>query len=290
MLKRILSLLGVLGALGAGVASAQPPRSLNEKDFTQAYVEYLAAKRPDLTLEMVRPLEIKAKTLERDFGTLFLHNVYAIYRQDPSRKDELFTKYAASIFDHALEPPVSLETLVAVVKAKDWVEDMDRVTMGTEGKGFHILSEPISSDLFIVYATDTPNSVTYQDREKILALEPLFAKVKEKGIENLRDVVGAYTFEPVERGVYQLRSAGGDYDSSVPLLPEAFDKFPEKNNNGEVVFAIPSRNILIATRSSNKEGIAFMHELTQKIYSTDPYFVSSSLFAIKNGVWDVYKE
>lgn len=288
MFKKIFAFFGMFLLLGGKPLHAAS--IINEQDFTKEYVSYLAATRPELVIEVVRPLEMRAKTAQHDFGTLYLTNLYGLYQQQPERKDEFFSKYAASLLDHVQEPPVALETLVAVVKAKDWVDDMNRATMGTEGGGFQILSEPITDNLSMVYATDTPHSVTYQNREKILALDPSREKIREESIRNLRKSAGDYSFEPIERGVYELRSSVGDYDSSIPLLPEAFDKFPDQQNGGEIVFSIPSRNVLVATRSLNKEGISFLRDLTQRIYSTDPYFISASLFTIKNGVWNVYKE
>lgn len=288
MLRKLFEFLGIAFLLGGSPVHASS--IMNEQDFTQRYVSYLSATRPQIMLEVIHPLEIKAKTQEHDFGTLFLRNMYDLYRQDPDRRDELFSKYTLSILDHTQTPPVSLETLVAVVKAKEWVEDMNRIAMGPEGQGFYILSEPINPDLFIVYATDTPHSVTYQDREKILALDPSIEKIKEESLRNLRTAIGSYTFEPVDHGVYELRSGGGDYDSCLPLLPDAFDKFPDRHNGGDIVFSIPSRNILIATSSINKQGIAFIHELNQKIRANDPYFISDSLFTIKNASWVIYKE
>ncbi len=285
MRKKILLLLGLLGG---GAAQASP--LLNGRDFTQNFVTYLSTTRSDLHIEVVQPLEIKAKLAERDLGTLYLNNVYSLYRQEPERKDELFSKYLSSLLDPVQEPPVLLETLVAVIKPKDWVDDMNYHSMGTEGKGFYILSEPLVGNLYIVYATDTPHSTSYRDSKEIVALEPSHQKLKEIGIANLRKVAGSYHFEHVEHDVYELRTTTGDYDSSLSLLAEVFEKFPSKKSDGDIVFAVPARNVLIATRVSNKEGIEYIQGLVQKIYNEGPYSISKSLFIIREGVWNVFKE
>ncbi len=287
MIKKVLSLLGLSVLLGG---AAHASSVMSEADFTKSYVLYLAGHRSDLELVVEQPLQIKAKSPEHDFGTLYLHNVYTLYRQDPSRQEELFSKYSASILDHSQEPSASLDTLVVVVKGKDWVDDMNRMTMGSDGKGFTILSEPIAGDLFLVYATDTPNSVTYQDRKKILALDASAEKIKEVGLQNLRKAIGSYHFEEYERDVFQAQSDTGDYDSSIPLLPEAFHDFIARTQAQSVVFSSPARNVLLVADAKNIDALNHMRSLTGQVYKTDPYAVSPLLYTLSNGRWGVYDE
>lgn len=287
MIKKFLSLLGLSVFLGG---AAHASSVMNEADFTKAYVLYLSGHRPDLDLMVDQPLQIKAKSPEHDFGTLFLHNLYTLYRQDPSRQDELFSKYSASILDHNQEPAASLDTLVVVIKGKDWVDDMNRMTLGADGKGFTILSEPIAGDLLRVYATDTPNSVTYQDRKKILALDESVEKIKDVGLHNLRQAIGAYHFEEYERGVFQAQSDTGDYDSSIPLLPEAFHDFVSRTQARSFVFSSPARNVLLVADATNADAVNHMRELTVRVYKADPYAVSPLLYTLSNGRWSVYGE
>lgn len=288
MLKKILSILGLSILFGGGAALASP--LMSESDFTRAYVQYLSGKHPDIALSVARPLEIKAKSADHDFGTLFLHNLYELYRIDPSRQDELFFKFSSSILDHAQEPVAALDTLVAVVKSKSWVDEMNRMTMGDGGKGFTILSEPLAADLYKVYATDTPSSVTYLDREKILALDNSVATIQNAALRNLAKAVGRYHFEEFERGVYQAQSSSGDYDSSIPLLPNAFDDFIAKANTRDVVFSIPARNVLLVVDYRRADALMYLKVLTARVYNSDPYSVSPLLFTYTNQGWGIYNE
>lgn len=289
-MKAFWAALGLLlGVFGFGMAAKAMPL-LNEQEFTSSFVVYLKTINNNLEMEIKGLLQIKLESPDKDLGTLFLNNIYALYQQDPSRKEELFSKYASSILEHKELDSVSLDTLVAVVKDIKWAEDMDKTTMGPESKGFHILTHPLNSTLLIAFATDTPNSISYQDREKILALEKSADKIQHIAIANLRTAIGPYDFELVERDVYQAKSKTGDYDASIPLLPDAFLKLSKKTGTNNFIFAVPSRNVLLVMDAQKEKNLSYLKALTESVYKSDPYFLSPLLFTFLNGEWNIYKE
>jgi len=72
-------------------------------------------------------------------------------------------------------------------------------------------------------------------------------------------------------------TAGGTYESSMLLLNSFWSNknFPVK---GDIVVALPNRDVLFITGSRDKENLNWMRARAQESYDSGSYQVSPSLF------------
>jgi uncharacterized protein YtpQ (UPF0354 family) len=79
-------------------------------------------------------------------------------------------------------------------------------------------------------------------------------------------------------------TADGSYESSLLLLDDLWSKgdVPAKVD-GDVVVAIPARDLLFFTGSRNPAGVARLHELAAKYVKQASYRLTDTLFVYRDG-------
>jgi uncharacterized protein YtpQ (UPF0354 family) len=79
-------------------------------------------------------------------------------------------------------------------------------------------------------------------------------------------------------------TADGSYESSLLLLDDLWSKgdVPAKVD-GDVVVAIPARDLLFFTGSSNPAGVARLRELAAKYVKQASYRLTAALFVYRDG-------
>jgi len=79
-----------------------------------------------------------------------------------------------------------------------------------------------------------------------------------------------------------LISAGGDYEASLLLFDDVWSTGQIKVD-GDIVAAIPAKDVLLVTGSKNRAGLKTMRELVTKFVADQRYAVSDALFVYRNG-------
>jgi uncharacterized protein YtpQ (UPF0354 family) len=84
-------------------------------------------------------------------------------------------------------------------------------------------------------------------------------------------------------------TAGGTYEASLLLFDSIWssDNF---NVDGELVVAIPSRDLLLVTGSRDKEGLEQLRKLAVKTVEEASYRLTPELFVRKEGGWLPFRE
>ncbi len=80
-------------------------------------------------------------------------------------------------------------------------------------------------------------------------------------------------------------TAGGDYVPSLLLLDEIWSG-GTLDVEGEIVIAIPTRDVLLFTGSGNKEGVKKLRELAKKTARRRPYSLTDRLFVYRGGKFE----
>ena len=89
-------------------------------------------------------------------------------------------------------------------------------------------------------------------------------------------------------GLYILR-AGGDYDASLILLDKIWSAGQVKVD-GDIVVAIPSRDLLMITGSSSKDGVATLRKIAKETAASAPYRLTPELFVYRSGKFEVLRQ
>lgn len=263
---------------------------LTPAEFTQEFVKTLQETRAELMVEVVQDLELRVSREGKSAVQNFLYNAYDVYKQDPSEKATVFERFtlcsldSLDLQDKKLDPT----RIIPIVKDRAWIEET-RQALASHGDGTasEQISEGLNEELVILYAEDTENNIRYLSHSDLAdaGMEPW--NLRELACENLERLLPEIKRHG-ENGVYML-TAGGTFEASLLLLDFVW-KDPGLKVNGELVFAIPARDVLMITGSEDPEGLASLRKVVAQIFSENgSYRLTQKLFLYRSGTIEVFE-
>src|ERR1041385_1750342 len=105
-------------------------------------------------------------------------------------------------------------------------------------------------------------------------------RLRALAVENLGRILPRIEVHPGE--IYSMITAGGNYEASLLLLDEIWDRRQFKVS-GDIVVALPTRDVLLVTGSQNPAGIVKLREVAAQLTSQSPYHLTSDLFVRRGG-------
>lgn len=282
MLKRLFAKL---------FPSASEARILSPAEFTREYVKNLQRTRNGVLVEVEQDLELSIAREGKSAVKNFLHNAYEVYKQDPSDKANVYERFARSTLesldlqDKKLDP----SRIIPIVKDRAWVEDT-RQALAAQGDGTapeHII-EGLNSELVILYAEDTESNIRYLNLSDLPEAGVETWNLRELACENLQRILPE-TKRHGENGLYMF-TAGGNFEACLPLLDFVW-KDPGLVVNGQLVFAIPARDLFFVTGSEDPEGLAKLRKVIADVFSQNSsYRLTEKLFLYRDGKIEVFGE
>jgi len=277
--RRSLCSLLVVALLCSQAAFA----ALTDEAFTREVATSLRAALPGFKVEITDKLQIHIKNDAGQESTAFLDNAYNQYLGDPDARQKIIdTMVAAYVESMAADTaPLNPQNIIPIIKDRSWLAEIrkniaERAEKPTELQVF----EDFNDELVIVYAEDTPTSMRYfgpADLEKAgLKREQLRALAVENLLRILPEI------ERHDGDLFSMLTAGGNYEASLLLI----DKLWSGGNfkvEGDIVVAVPSRDLLLVTGSRNAAGVARLREIAQQIISEGSYTLTDALFVYRDG-------
>lgn len=279
-MKRILQVILAAIGLSSGVAEAQtlPPRA-----FALEFVEALKRSSPEINVTIVNDFELKLSSDDGRTSVVFLDNAYDQYKQDTAAKSDVIRRFVASTRETYGKTKLGLDSsrIIPVIKDKAWLED---TRQGLQSRGFaetpEYVYEEFNSDLVVVYAEDTETNIRYFGPKDLLQENIDKSKLRSLAIENLKRLL-----PKIERhgtnGFY-MYTAGGDYEASLLTFDSIWSDL-KASVNGEVVVAIPARDLLLTTGSQDAPGIEKLKRMVKEASSNGSYRLTQKLFVYRNG-------
>jgi len=270
-MKKFLKILLILPLLfGCGEKS----KIMNEKQFTQHYLKEIQKVFTEVDFKATSNLTITAKHSGLEYQHS-LDNAYNQYRQNPESLDKVVSTYinaAVDIYMPAQE--INIKKIVPVIKPRDYMENIKKLTQKKEDER-KILFDKYDDDLVIMYGEDKDSSISYLNTDDISKLKIEKEKLLDLSLGNLKNIVTDIKRNG-DDGVYMV-TAGGDYEATLILWKELWKKetFPIK---GEIVIAIPNRDLLLITGSEDKEGIEQIKKIANESYNAGNYEISPHLY------------
>src|SRR5215469_11730817 len=160
---------------------------------------------------------------------------------------ERYVDSVASVFQPHTVP--AKEDLVAIIKDSEYFDV-------NPAKG-QMVSDHLAGDIWVVYAVDLPTATQSLNESTLKEMKIDRAELRSLAISNLRRIM-----PPVQRygdGPWYVMLAGSDYAASLLLLDEIWDEMKE-SVDGDIVAAVPARDIALFTGSSSKEGIQILRQ------------------------------
>jgi hypothetical protein len=268
--------------LGAVLFSQAASAALTPEAFTREYAAKLRAAMPGRQVEVLGPLELRVTGGQGPEYSSFLDNAYGEYLQNPDARDEILERRVAAALEMASDvPPLVAANIVPIVKDRAWIAETAAAALknGAEKPPSHVV-EDLNDVLVIVYAEDTPLNIRYFGPDDLKKAGIERGKLRALAVENLRRLLPKVELH--DAGEIKMLTAGGNYEACLLLLDNIWDA-KTLGVNGEIVVAVPSRDLLLITGSHNEQGVAQMREIVEEVVGENPYSLTSELFVHRKG-------
>lgn len=286
-MKRLLQ--AGLAALGL-CSGCSKSDVLTPTQFTNEFAHELRTASPGLRVEVVKDMELKVTTADGRESTSFLDNAYDTYKLDPKSKQEVIKKFVAAgletIATLGKSEPVDRKLIVPVIKDRPWLEETRQALAARGATKFpeHVY-EDLNADLIILYAEDSPKNIRYVGPKDLEDAHIERKELRTLACENLKRLL-----PKIERhgtnGLFMM-VAGGDYEASLLLLDSIWVDI-KKEVHGDVVVAIPSRDLLIVTGSEDSQGIEKVKKIVEDSFAKGAYRLTKKLFVFREGKLDEF--
>jgi uncharacterized protein YtpQ (UPF0354 family) len=279
-MKRIVQLLLAAVGLCSGCSRSD---IMTPNEFTHAFADALRKAGPGLKVAVVRDLELKVTSANGRDSTSFLDNAYAMYKQDPNARDDVIQRFVMAGLDTivTIRDGVDRTRIVPVIKDRPWLEETRRALMSRGAKDVpeHVY-EDFSPDLIILYAEDSPKNIRYLGPKDLELAKIQRSELRALACANLKRLL-----PKIERhganGLYMI-TAGGDYEAGLLLLDSIWSG-GQMDVKGDVVVAIPTRDLLMVTGSQNPQGLEKMRQMVQEASTGGSYRLTQKLFVYRSG-------
>ena len=230
------------------------------------------------------PLELDISTPQGDKIKMGLDNAWRGCRDDPKNRMAEVRRHVDALSRHlsAKRKPRATPTRKQVVPLIKSSEYMAQIQAQTGGQ-MKPAAERLAGDIWIVYALDMPDRVVVLSVAQARTLARTPAELRRLALTNLRRLLKEVKHHG--NGPIYLVTAGGMYESSMLLLDE-FWPAQAQSVAGDVVAAVPNRDILLFTGSRSSAGMANICKLVNK---DGPYQISRTLLVRRGGAWKVLR-
>jgi len=265
---------------------------MSESEFTESFIVKLSATAPDLSVQRKGALELAVSKDDEKQHTVFLDNAYKSYRQAPENHNAIVDDYLQSLLETMSasgDETIETKSIVPVVKDADYVAAMKRALAesGQETEKFDLYYEPLNDDLIVLYAVDGEHNIKYLNGKEVASLAMERAALRKLAVANLDTQL-----PEVERlgpsGTYMV-TAGTIYGASLLLVDKVWEK-GQFEVRGDIVVAVPSRDLLLVTGSQDSEALARLTEVVQEVVRDASYPITDQLFVRTNGQWVRFKK
>jgi uncharacterized protein YtpQ (UPF0354 family) len=228
-------------------------------------------------------LELKVTSAEGRDSTSFLDNAYDTYKQDPNANADVIQRFVAAGVETIglVRDGVDRTRIVPVIKDRPWLEETRQALLS---RGVKVLPEHVyedfSPDLIILYAEDSPKNIRYLGPKDLELAKIERSELRALACENLKRLL-----PKIERhgtnGLYMI-TAGGDYEASLLVLDSIWGG-GQMDVSGDVVVAVPTRDLLLVTGTQNEQGIAIVRQKVREASTGGSYRLTQKLFVYRNG-------
>jgi uncharacterized protein YtpQ (UPF0354 family) len=284
-MMRLVAIL-VLSFFAAHAAAEQ---LLSKRTFTRQFAEALRAEAPGAQVVVKGELELTLKDGSENEINLFLDNAYATYSADPAARKEVIQRYIRSALETRASDGKAIDRsrIVPVVKDVGWLaETREAAKASGARKAAENVYEAFTAELVIVYAEDTPRNIRYLTADEIARLGVKKEELRALAVANLRNLIARMELHTGPQ--VSMITAGGDYEASLLLFDDLWSG-GKLQVEGEIVVAIPARDMLLFTGSKQRGGVAKLRQMTAAISSKASYRLTDRLFVYRGGRFQSYE-
>jgi uncharacterized protein YtpQ (UPF0354 family) len=266
------------------------PEVLSPGELTREVAGSVREVHPGVKVTVVRDLEIKLTFTDGRSSTLFLNNAYDTYKQNPKDREGVIHRYVMASLQafRDVEAPLDASRIVPIVKDRAWLSEMRQAgSKGGSQKAPDFVFESLNLDLVVVYAVDSPQNIAYLTSEDLAKARIERGALRKLACENLTRLLPKIDRHGTD-GLFML-TAGGNYEASLLLLEPAWRDL-QKQVRGDLVVAIPARDLFLATGSQDAEGVAKLKKMVADTFKEGSYRLTPKLFVYRGGHFEEFHE
>ncbi|MBX9899333.1 MAG: DUF1444 family protein [Burkholderiaceae bacterium] len=252
-------------------------QELSTSQFTARFVKNLAAASPATKVTVKGPLELQIEPQSGDIQSVFLDNAYRTYAQDPKAIEEVLRRYVSSTLEpQQQQKQVDRSRIIPIIKDRAWLVE---IAHSLQSRGLNSAPENVfeefGDELLVVYAEDTLTNIRYLTRADLKESGLTQAQLRPLAVQNLGRILPQVEIH--KGALVSMITAGGNFEANLLALPDIW-KDLEQHVDGDIVVAIPARDLLLLTGSKTPGGIAKLRELAAKAYRESSYQLTDTLF------------
>jgi uncharacterized protein YtpQ (UPF0354 family) len=264
----------IAGFLGAALAQTLSPRA-----FTEEIANAIRTAVPSAKVWIERELEVEIRYSNGQHVLAELAASYDAYRNEPERLRSIINLHIERLkTDEYAKGQIRLDhsKIVPVVKNRTWLEDTERRIKAAGVKQTQLVDDFVD-DLVVAYAEDADKIFRYIARDEY---KGRWENLRALALENLRRVVPKIQIRSMGKDVVAV-SAGDDYTSSL-LVVNGLWSSPERFKvKGDVVVAIPSREVILVTGTENGK-VSDFRRYVANVYAKGQFPLSQTLLVYRN--------
>jgi uncharacterized protein YtpQ (UPF0354 family) len=250
-------------------------RVCQRDEFFLLYSKLLQEKMPTHSIEFIEDSVLRIGSPKGKTATIYLENLWLLYRNGSEDRAELIEKYARMAFSLCEpSPSVTRDSIVAMIKDAEYM-----ATLQPDPKN---VSEHLCGDLWIVFAVDLPETIVTLSREAMESAGATKEELRALAVENLTRILPEV--EQLGDGPWYTLTAGTNYVASLLLFDSIWDQLAE-SVEGQIVASVPTRDVLLFTGSQSADGIAAIRQRSEEISKSGHHAISDSLVLRENGKW-----
>ncbi len=215
--------------------------------------------------------------------TMFLGNLWNTLKRQPDARSAETERFINAMLRAAGTSKTAHDRTAIIPMIKDELYLTTNLSNLTGDK--RAVTEHLAADLWIVYAFDTPETMLTMQQRQLSDLGLKSAELRMLAIDNLRRIL-----PPVMQhgdGPFFMLTAGSDYVASLLLLDEVWTELQD-TIEGNIIAAVPSRDLLFFSSSTSKKGIEKMRSAITRATSSGAYLVSSTMLRRTAGKWEPF--
>jgi uncharacterized protein YtpQ (UPF0354 family) len=272
-MKRLLALFVVV-ACWSGIAFAD---ALSTRVFTEKVAEALRAKLPQRTITVAGELLILLKDARGGTTELSVANLYHDYKSNPANLAAIVDVYVAGLSEKR-SAKLDRARIVPVIKDREWLAS-NHSHFKASGVAQQHVYEDFNKELVIVYAEDSENRMRYLTNDEDIGVDR--KELRKLAVANLLRILPKIEMRQHD-DVFAMLTAGGDYEASLLLLDDIWsgDQIKVK---GDVVVAVPAKNVVLVTGSQNRKGLSVVRKMAAELASQNRYRLTDTLFVYRDG-------
>jgi uncharacterized protein YtpQ (UPF0354 family) len=262
--------------LSAGVVRAD---TLTPRAFTERVARAVLAAMPSAKVAVNADLQFAVRYANGASASSDLAKAYKSYEREPQHLDDIVQAQVSALMEAGGDadglPKLDRTRIVPIIKDRPWFEAMQR--RGREqSPPQELVAEPLNSDLVVVYAENRLGAL------RILSSRDVGDRTRlgDAALINLSRLLPKIEIRPGSDGG-PLISAGGEFDASL-LLADNLWSGGQVKVDGDIVVAVPAKDVLIATGSRNAPGLARLRAAALK-FASGPNGLTTALFVYRDG-------